>query len=91
MTNLVWVIVAALGAVAMWLWRQRPTRAVEAVILTVPKDALYQRAVTLTAEAEARHSPAHGEVKRHQVFAQLEKEFPAALGRAIARAIEAAL
>lgn len=61
------------------------------VTLTVPKDALYHRALVLTAAADQRHSPDHGEAKRHQVYSQLQKEFPAARKRAIGRAIEAVL
>jgi hypothetical protein len=59
------------------------------VILTVPRDALLRRAVALTREFATWD--ASGEAKRHQVYAQLQKEFPTRPHREIALAIEAAL
>ena len=49
------------------------------------------RAKKLTKEAEARLGAGFGEAKRHQVYAQLIKEFPKVTKREISRAIEDAL
>lgn len=76
--------------VGNWLWR-RPDVSGPVVTLTVSRDALYHRALVLTAAADQRHSPDHGEAKRHQVYSQLQKEFPAQGKRTLSRAIEAAL
>lgn len=57
--------------------------------VTVVKDALWDRALALTAEmAKIRSS---GEYKRHQVYSRLQKEFPERTHQALGVVIEAVL
>jgi hypothetical protein len=58
--------------------------------LDVPRDAVYQAAVTHVTEAERLWPRGHGEAKRHHVLAKLEKQFPAHRKRRLAHALEAA-
>ena len=60
------------------------------LLLAVPADALLARARVL-AEAQEAYADRSGEAKRHQVLAQLVKEFPDRPVRQIALAIEAGL
>lgn len=76
-------IVGWLRSLAAWL------EGGECLILYVPKDALYMRAVVLCAEAESYGTA--GEQRRHQVYARLLKEFPTRSKRTVALAIEAGL
>lgn len=75
-----------LRALADWL----DSSPVAEILLAVPVDELYERAVALTHAQESIEGRS-GESKRHQVLAQLMKEFPASPMRGIALAIEAAL
>ena len=61
------------------------------VVVAPPGDPLLERARVLVVDAEQRHGVGKGEAKRHQVMAQLIKDFPATSHRMISRAIEAAL
>lgn len=79
-------IVAWLRALADWL----DSSTVAEILLSIPVDELYARAVELTRAQEAIDGRS-GEAKRHQVLAQLRKDHPDATTRAIALAIEAAL
>jgi hypothetical protein len=63
----------------------------DAVVLLVERDGLYEAACRLVDEANARHSEAHGEAKRHQVLAGLQDACPERTNRDRALAIEAAV
>lgn len=86
MTSLALVLGVVLGVVIRALW---PAKRPDAVTLTVPRDAVYARACVLVDLADDAHSSSHGEAKRHQVLAQLQKDFPDA--RDLGVVIEAAL
>lgn len=60
------------------------------ILLSVPVDELYARTVALT-RVQEQIDGRSGEAKRHQVLAQLRKEFPTTATRSLALAIEAAL
>lgn len=60
------------------------------VMIPVPADDLLDRARVLT-QAQESYAGRSGEAKRHQVYAQLWKEFPERSKRQMARTIEAAL
>lgn len=60
------------------------------IVLTVPRDALYELAQGLTAQQECIVGRS-GEAKRHQVLASLMKAYPGVSMRTLALAIEAAL
>lgn len=61
-------------------------------LIAISRDALYVRAGELVkAEDHRKGIDPSGEQRRHQVYARLRKEFPAASWRAISLAIEAAV
>lgn len=53
--------------------------------------ALSQMAAVLVRQADDTHGHASGEHRRHQVYARLLKEFPAAPKRNVSQAIETAV
>ena len=62
-----------------------------AVRLLVPRDAVLAAAVALVRQWDTSHpAPGFGEMKRHQVYAQLQKDFPTAAKGDLALVIEAA-
>ena len=76
-------------------WCARPLRWLAqqlellAFFLDPPSNALYLAARALTKAIQSQ--PISGEAKRHQVYAQLIKQFPGVPHRTIARTIESAL
>lgn len=62
----------------------------DVVKLSVPKDEVYSRARLLILEAKT-NTHTSGESKRHQVYAQLIKEFPKQYKRHLALVIETVL
>lgn len=93
---MLWTLVVVVFAVA--IFKKRSPSAVsedpgdDYVTLTVPLDALMVRACYLTDEWELKEpNPGFGEMKRHQVYSRLIKEFPDRRKSEIALAIEAAI
>ena len=58
--------------------------------ITLQKDALYEKALSLTAQASG-WSTFSGEAKRHAVYARLQKDFPDLPHRTLGLIIEAVL
>ncbi len=71
------------------LWQR--WKSAEVKTLTVPVDDLFVRAGELTKLWDAKLGSGFGEAKRHQVLAQLQKEFPTKSHREFALVIEAVL
>lgn len=57
------------------------------LLVAIPRDAQYERALTLMRGVALLH--ASGEYKRHSVYAQLLKEYPATQPRELGLLIEA--
>ena len=80
------VVTAALVGLGTryWPWR-------DVVVLRIPRDRVFTRALEATRHVNEHNREASGENKRHQVYARLLKDFPHRSHRKIALAIEAAL
>jgi hypothetical protein len=78
---------AAIKALALFLLKWAAS---DALYLIVPNDGIVARARVLAGFQE-QYADRSGESKRHQVLAQLLKDFPGNAKRDIALAIEAAL
>lgn len=89
MTSGILALIALIAGFGIGYFLRPKSEPALAPVVPIASSALQQRASALTKEQET--VDASGEYKRHIVYAQLIKEFPAETKRNIAKAIESVL